>query len=101
MTVHNDMKNLKDRRGGSLQAIKEYFAANYKVDADKLSPLIKRYLKAAVNSDQKKGNVWFKLSSDISVSNMQASGDKNPEIELNDTKKSATKTTAAVKRNIP
>ena len=46
--VANAIKSLKERGGSSLQAIKKYIAANYKVDAEKLSPFIKKYLKAAV-----------------------------------------------------
>ncbi|CAN7988696.1 unnamed protein product, partial [Ixodes hexagonus] len=39
---------LKERGGSSLQAIKKYMAANYKVDVEKLSPFIRKYLKSAV-----------------------------------------------------
>lgn len=44
------IKNLKERGGSSLQAIKKYIAANYKVDAEKLAPFIKKYIKTAVTS---------------------------------------------------
>lgn len=44
------IKSLKERTGSSLLAIKKYLAANYKVDADKLSPFIKKYLKSSVES---------------------------------------------------
>lgn len=44
------VKNLKERGGSSLQAIKKYISANYKVDAEKLAPFIKKYLKSAVTS---------------------------------------------------
>lgn len=40
--------NLKDRKGSSLAAIKKYIAANYKADAAKLAPFIRRYLRKAV-----------------------------------------------------
>uniref|UniRef100_A0A6P7F9B4 Histone H1-like n=1 Tax=Diabrotica virgifera virgifera TaxID=50390 RepID=A0A6P7F9B4_DIAVI len=46
--VNNAIKGLKERGGSSLQAIKKYIAANYKVDAEKVAPFIKKYLKAAV-----------------------------------------------------
>jgi hypothetical protein len=46
--VVNAIKSLKERGGSSLQAIKKYIAANYKVDSEKLSPFIKKYLKTAV-----------------------------------------------------
>jgi histone H1/5 len=44
------VKNLKERGGSSLQAIKKYISANYKVDAEKLSPFIKKFIKGAVAS---------------------------------------------------
>lgn len=44
------IKELKDRKGSSLQAIKKYIASTYKVDGEKLAPFIKRYLKSAVTS---------------------------------------------------
>ncbi|XP_012229239.1 histone H1B-like [Linepithema humile] len=44
------IKDLKDRKGSSLQAIKKYIVANYKMDAEKVAPFIKRYLKTAVTS---------------------------------------------------
>lgn len=48
--VNAAIKSLKERGGSSLQAIKKYIAANYKVDAEKLAPFIRKYLKAAVAS---------------------------------------------------
>jgi hypothetical protein len=45
--VNNAIKGLKERRGSSLQAIKKFVAANYKVDAEKVAPFIKKYLKDA------------------------------------------------------
>jgi hypothetical protein len=50
--VVNAIKSLKERGGSSLQAIKKYIAANYKVDSEKLSPFIKKYLKTAVTSGE-------------------------------------------------
>ncbi|KAJ3631853.1 hypothetical protein MTP99_012958 [Tenebrio molitor] len=49
--VNNAIKGLKERRGSSLQAIKKFVAANYKVDAEKVAPFIKKYLKDAVASE--------------------------------------------------
>ena len=46
--VNNAITSLKERGGSSLHAIKKYIAANYKADAEKLAPLIKKYLKSAV-----------------------------------------------------
>lgn len=59
---------LKERNGSSLQAIKKYIQANYKVDIDRLSPFIKKHLKNATTKGllvQTKGNGAsgsFKLS---------------------------------------
>ncbi|CAN8017875.1 unnamed protein product [Ixodes persulcatus] len=39
---------LKECGGPSLQAIKKYMSANYKVDIEKLSPLIRKYLRSAM-----------------------------------------------------
>lgn len=50
--VANAISSLKQRGGSSLQAIKKYITANYKVDAEKLSLFIKKYLKTAVNSGE-------------------------------------------------
>jgi hypothetical protein len=67
--VGNAIKSLKERGGSSLQAIKKYIAANYKVDSEKLAPFIKKYLKAAVASGElvqtkgKGASGSFKLSS--------------------------------------
>ena len=46
--VNAAIGNLKERKGSSLAAIKKYVAATYKVDAVKLAPFIRRYLKKAV-----------------------------------------------------
>jgi len=48
--VNAAITNLKERGGSSLQAIKKYVGATYKVDVEKLSPFIKKYLKSAVAS---------------------------------------------------
>lgn len=67
--VNGAIKALKERGGSSLQAIKKYISANYKVDAEKLSPFIKKYLKSAVTSGElvqtkgKGASGSFKLSS--------------------------------------
>lgn len=44
------VKNLKERNGSSLQAIKKYIAANYKVDAEKLAPYVRKAVKSALTS---------------------------------------------------
>lgn len=48
--VLSAIKELKDRKGSSVQAIKKYIASTYKVDGEKFAPFIKRYLKTAVTS---------------------------------------------------
>lgn len=48
--VYSAIKSLKERSGSSLQAIKKYLTSNYKIDAEKLAPFIKKYLKGAVTS---------------------------------------------------
>ncbi|XP_051168314.1 histone H1C-like [Leptopilina boulardi] len=46
--VNAAIASLKERGGSSLQAIKKYIAATYKVDVEKQAPFIRKYLKAAV-----------------------------------------------------
>jgi histone H1/5 len=50
--VNAAIKNLKERGGSSLQAIKKYIAATYKIDAEKLAPFIRKFLKKAVVDGQ-------------------------------------------------
>lgn len=50
--VSSAIRTLDDRGGSSLQAIKKYLTSNYKIDAVKLAPYIKKYLKGAVISGQ-------------------------------------------------
>jgi len=44
------INSLKERNGSSAQAIKKYIAGNYKVDVERMTPFIKKYLKQAVGS---------------------------------------------------
>ncbi len=46
--VTSAIKELKEKKGSSLPAIKKYLAATYKVDPAKLAPFIRKFLKAAV-----------------------------------------------------
>lgn len=48
--VGTAIESLKSRRGASLQAIKKYIATHHKVNIEKLSPHIRKYLKTAVDS---------------------------------------------------
>lgn len=50
--VFNAIRILKERSGSSLQAIKKYVSTTYKVDAEKLAPFIKKFLRNAVASGQ-------------------------------------------------
>lgn len=76
--VNNAIKEMKERSGSSLQAIKKYIAAQYKVDAEKLAPFIRKYLKSAVESGaliQTKGkgaSGSFKLESKSAASKKPA-----------------------------
>lgn len=100
------IKSLKERTGSSLLAIKKYLGANYKVDADKLAPFIKKYLKSSVASGkfvQTKGkgaSGSFKLSaaankekkdSKPKTAAAKKAGDKKP-------KKAVAKKVAAAKK---
>ncbi|XP_026839414.1 histone H1-like [Drosophila erecta] len=79
--VDASIKNLKERGGSSLLAIKKYITATYKCDAQKLAPFIKKYLKSAVVNGkliQTKGkgaSGSFKLSA-------SAKKDKDPKAKL-------------------
>lgn len=48
--VINAITSLKERGGSSLVAIKKYIGAHYKVDVDRVTPFVKKYLKSAVVS---------------------------------------------------
>jgi len=66
--VNDAITSLKERGGSSLQAIKKHISSHHKVDMDRLTPFIKKYLKSAVASGQlvqtkgKGANGSFKLS---------------------------------------
>lgn len=103
--VNSAIKELKERSGSSLQAIKKYIAAQYKVDAEKLAPFIRKYLKSAVESGaliQTKGkgaSGSFKLES---KSSSGASAKKSAAATSKKTpasRKSATKTPVKSKRS--
>uniref|UniRef100_A0A1B0G787 H15 domain-containing protein n=1 Tax=Glossina morsitans morsitans TaxID=37546 RepID=A0A1B0G787_GLOMM len=90
------IKNLKERGGSSLLAIKKYINGTYKCDSQKLAPFIKKYLKTSVASGkliQTKGkgaSGSFKLS---------ATATKDPKGKANASgseKKTKEKTVSAV-----
>lgn len=57
------IKDLKERKGSSLPAIKKYLATNYQVDPTKLAPFIRRFLKAsAINGTVVQTKGHFKLA---------------------------------------
>ncbi|XP_014676900.1 PREDICTED: histone H1B-like [Priapulus caudatus] len=66
--VNAAIKNLAERGGSSLQAIKKYIASHYKVDVEKMSPFIRRYLKSSaangklIQTKGKGASGSFKLS---------------------------------------
>lgn len=82
--VQSAIKALKERGGSSLQAIKKYISATYKIDADKLSPFIKKYLKGAVTSGQlvqtkgKGASGSFKISAALKPKAPKKSGGDKP-----------------------
>ena len=49
--VNEALATLKDRKGSSLHAIKKYISATYILDAEKLAPYIRKYLKNAVTNE--------------------------------------------------
>ena len=99
--VINAIKSLKERGGSSLQAIKKYIGANYKVDAEKMSPFIKKYLKSAVVSGtlvQPKGkgaSGSFKLAV---ASTAKAGGEKVAPAKAADAKAAPKKKTATASK---
>lgn len=100
------IRELKDRKGSSLQAIKKYIVSTYKVDSEKVTPFIKRYLKAAVSSGsvvQTKGkgaSGSFKLSTAKPTGTVKRRPQRSPK-EKKPAEKSAEKKTTAVKAASP
>ncbi|XP_002742334.1 histone H1-like [Saccoglossus kowalevskii] len=94
--------NLKDRKGSSLQAIKKYVGANYKVDLDKITPFIRRALKSGVTDGkfvQTKGtgaSGSFKLKDKVKAEK-KAKKPKTPKKPKAKTPKAATKKPKAKK----
>nr|XP_029732076.1 histone H1-like [Aedes albopictus] len=72
------LKNLKERKGSSLQAIKKYIGANYKCDVAKLSIFIRKALKAGVEKGtfvQTKGSG---ASGSFKLKDNKAAAEKKP-----------------------
>ena len=80
--VASAIESLKERNGSSLQAIKKYIAANYKVDMDRQLPFIKRALKNGVTQGklvQAKGkgaSGSFKLNAKAAKGGGRAEGEE-------------------------
>ncbi|XP_035205095.1 LOW QUALITY PROTEIN: histone H1E-like [Stegodyphus dumicola] len=78
------ISSLKERGGSSLQAIKKHIASHHKVDIDRLTPFIKKYLKSAVaggNLVQTKGKGAtgsFKVSASGQKGKESGKGKKKP-----------------------
>ncbi|KAL7288874.1 hypothetical protein TKK_0016844 [Trichogramma kaykai] len=90
--VNAAIRNLKDKKGSSLQAIKKYIAANYKVDVEKQSTFIRKYLKSAV---EKKVLVQTKGSGAAGSFKL---AEKSSKVEKVVKKKPATKKPASPKK---
>ncbi|XP_017461911.1 PREDICTED: histone H1E-like, partial [Rhagoletis zephyria] len=84
--VKSAIGSLKERNGSSLQAIKKYIAANYKVDIERVSPFIRKHLKVAVTKGllvQSKGkgaSGSFKLKSKEAKSGGAAGASGKPKV---------------------
>ncbi|XP_012284049.1 histone H1-like [Orussus abietinus] len=97
--VNAAITNLQERGGSSFQAIKKYIATTYKLDLDKQSPFIKKYLKAAVTSGtliQTKGKGAtgsFKLAAKSETAKPKA-----PVVKASPKKATVVKKPAAVKK---
>lgn len=105
--VNAAITNLKERGGSSLQAIKKYVGATYKVDVEKLSPFIKKYLKSAVASGalvQTKGkgaSGSFKLSATSGKSEKKAEGKIKKKKAASSPKKAAATSAKKAKSSSP
>ncbi|XP_017875203.1 histone H1-like [Ceratina calcarata] len=111
--VNAAIKELKDRKGSSLQAIKKYIATTYKIDGEKVAPFVKRYLKTAVTSGavvQTKGkgaSGSFKLSTTTKGSEVKSKPKRivkrpQPAVEKKPVEKKASqKKTVAPKKPAP
>lgn len=100
--VDGAIRALKERGGSSFQAIKKYISATYIVDAEKLAPFIKKYLKSGVVAKKlvqvkgKGASGSFKLSA-AKVEGKSGAKVKRPTA----VKKVAVKKTAAASSSAP
>ncbi|XP_076177611.1 uncharacterized protein LOC143151948 [Ptiloglossa arizonensis] len=96
--VNAAIKELKDRKGSSLQAIKKYIASTYKVDGEKFAPFIKRYLKAAVTSGAVVQTKGKGASGSFKLSSGKPSENSKTKKELRSPKKTEAKKTQSVEK---
>ncbi|XP_078051894.1 histone H1-like [Augochlora pura] len=102
--VNAAIKELKDRKGSSLQAIKKYISTTYKIDGDKLSPFIKRYLKTALTSGAvvqtsgKGASGSFKLSINSSTTTATGQSPRKKPIKKAEVAKMAVKKPVVAKK---
>jgi histone H1/5 len=96
--VNAAIRSLKERGGSSFQAIKKYIAATYVIDAEKLSPFIKKYLKSAVASKELVQVKGKGASGSFKLSAAKVEGKSGPKVKRpTAVKKVAAKKTVAPK----
>ncbi|CAL1282306.1 unnamed protein product [Larinioides sclopetarius] len=94
--VVKSMTTLKERGGSSLQAIKKHISSEYKVDIDRLTPFIKKYLKSAVAAKKSTGGTK-KVAKPKSPKKAKATKPKAPKPKKPKTPKKAAPKKAAKK----
>lgn len=96
--VNASIGELKERGGSSLQAIKKHMAATYKVDVEKLSPFIRKYLKSAVTSGALVQTKGKGASGSFKLAAGAAAGEKKKAAGVKKTPKKAVKKPASAKK---
>ncbi|KAH7958797.1 hypothetical protein HPB49_005172 [Dermacentor silvarum] len=96
--VNASIGELKERGGSSLQAIKKHMAATYKVDVEKLSPFIRKYLKSAVTSGALVQTKGKGASGSFKLAAGAAAGEKKKAGGVKKTPKKAAKKPASAKK---
>lgn len=95
--VNAAIKALNERGGSSLQAIKKYISGTYKIDAEKLAPFIKKYLKSATDGGKlirtkgKGASGSFKLASKAEPKKKAVAPKKNQSASKSKKEKAAAK----------
>lgn len=96
--VYNAIRILKERSGSSLQAIKKYVSSTYKIDAEKLAPFIKKYLRNAVASGQLVQTKGKGASGSFKLANREPAQKKKKELKPKVPKAKSVKSTASEKK---